>query len=69
MTTQELINRYCVPGTTMSGKNIPIKAVVDDALCTVLFTMQRLAGIQGPHQASNACLLYAIEAIEPIVFN
>ena len=44
VTTQELIHHYCEPGTKMSGKKIPIKVVVDDALCTILFTMQRLAG-------------------------
>ena len=42
VTTQELINHYCVPGTRMSGKNIPIKEVVDDALLTIIFTMKRL---------------------------
>ena len=69
VTTKELINCHCVPGTRTSGKNIPIKAVVDDALCTVLFTMQRLARSQGPHQASRAHLLYSIEAMAPSVFN
>ena len=49
VTTQELINRYCVASTRLSGKKIPIKAVVDDTLHTVLFVMQRLAGIQGAH--------------------
>ena len=69
MTTQELINCYCDPGTRMSGKKIPIKAVVDDALRTVLFTMQRLEGSQGTHQESRAHLLYTIEAMETTVFN
>ena len=39
VTTQELINHHCVPGTRMSGKNMSIKVVVDDALRTVIFTM------------------------------
>ena len=69
MTTQELINRYCIPGTRMSRKKNPIKAVMDDPLRTVLFTMQRLAGSQGPHRASREHMLYAIEAMEPILFN
>ena len=49
VTTQELIDRHYLPGTRTSRKNIPIKAVVDVPLCTLLFTMQRLARIQGPH--------------------
>ena len=69
MTTQELINLYCIPGTRMSRKKIPIKAVVDNPLHTIIFTMQRLVGIQGPHHNSRAHMLYAIEAMEPTVFN
>ena len=69
ITTQELINRHCIPGTRTSGKKIPIKAVVDGPLWTMLFTMQRVVGIQGVHQASRAHMLYAIEAMAPTVFN
>ena len=39
VTTQELINPHCILGTRTFGKKIPIKAVVNDPLCTVLFTM------------------------------
>ena len=69
VTTQELIDRYCLPSTRTSGKKIPIKAVVDLPLCNILFTMQRLARSQGPHQTSRAHMLYAIEAMAPTFFN
>ena len=39
ITTQELIDRYCIPRTRTSGKKIPIKAVMDRPLRTVLFTI------------------------------
>ena len=52
VTTQDLIHRHCFLGTKMSGKKIPIKAVRDIMLCTILFTMQRVAGNQGTHQES-----------------
>ena len=39
ITTQELINHHCIHGTRTSGKKIPIKALVDGPLWTVLFTM------------------------------
>ena len=68
ITTQELINHHCIPGTRTSGKKIPIKAVVDGPLHTVLFTMQRVVGSQGVHQASRVHILYAIEAMAPTVF-
>ena len=69
VTTHELIDRYYLPGNRTSGKKIPIKTVRDDPLCTDIFTMQRLDGSQGPHQASRAHMLYAIEAMTPTVFN
>ena len=69
ITTQELINHHCIPGTRKSGKKIPTKEVMDGPLQTVLFTMQRVDGIQGVHQASRAHMLYAIEAMEPTIFN
>ena len=49
MATQELVDRHCLPGTRTSRKKIPIKAIVDLPLHTLLFSMQRLARIQGPH--------------------
>ena len=42
VTTQELIDRYCLPSTRTLGKKIPIKILRDDPLCTIIFTMQRL---------------------------
>ena len=39
ITIQELIDRHCIPGTRTYLKKIPIKAVVDGPLQTVLFTM------------------------------
>ena len=44
ITTEELINRHRIPGTRTSGKKIPIKAVMDGPLRTVLFMIQRVAG-------------------------
>ena len=69
ITTRELIDHHCVPRTRTSGKKIPIRAVTDGPLQTVIFTMQRVAGSQGVHQASRAHMLYAIEAMAPTVFN
>ena len=69
ITTRELIDRHCALGKGTSGKKIPIRAVTDRALRTILFTMQRVVGSQGVHQDSRAHMLYAIEAMSPMVFN
>ena len=69
ITTQELIDCHCIPGIRTSGKKIPIKIVTNGPLRTVLFTMQRVVGRQGVHQASRAHMLYATEAMAPTIFN
>ena len=43
-TTRELIDRHCAPGMSTSGKKIPIRAVTDGPLRTVLFTMRKVVG-------------------------
>ena len=52
ITTQELIDRHYFLSTQMSGKNIPIKEVMDLPIWTVIFTIQWVAGSQGDHQDS-----------------
>ena len=69
MTTQEFIDHYYILGTRTSGKKIPIKVGRDDPLCTLIFTMHRLARSQGIHHASRAHMLYVIEAMAPAIFN
>ena len=69
MTTQELINRHCHPGTRMLGKKIPIMPVVDRPLHTILFIMQKLDGSRGSHQESREHILHSLEAMEPTIFN
>ena len=39
ITTRELIDQHCIPGTGTSGKKIPIRAVIDRDLWIVLFTI------------------------------
>ena len=53
----------------MSGKKIHIKAIRDLPLRAILFTMQRVVGSQGAHQASQTDLLYALESMAPTVYN
>ena len=50
ITTQDLIDQYCFPGTQMSGNKIPIKDVMDLSLWIVLFMMQHIFGSQGACQ-------------------
>ena len=60
ITIEDLIVQYCIRGTQMSVKKIPIKDVMDIPLRTILFTMQRVFGSQKSHQASRAHILFRI---------
>ena len=60
ITTQGIIDQYCLPGTHMSGKKIPIKYVMELPLRTAPFTLQCIFGSQGAHQASRAHMLYSL---------
>ena len=66
---RELIDRQYALGTRTSGKKIPIRVVTDGPLRIILFTMHRVFRSQGVHQDSREHMLYAIEALEPMVFN
>ena len=44
ITTRELIDRHCAPGTGTSRNKFPIRAVTNRALRIILFTMQRVVG-------------------------
>ena len=52
ITTQELIDHHCIPGTRKSEKKILINAMMDGPLQTMFFTMKRVVGSQGVHWAS-----------------
>jgi hypothetical protein len=67
--TDEYIAQYCREGTRKSSGKIPIKDIIDHPLCMILFTITKLAGSTGPHLASKSQMVYAIECLEPRVFN
>ena len=46
ITTRELIDCQCAPGTRTLGKKIPIRVVTDGPLQTILFTMQGWLGVR-----------------------
>ena len=49
ITTRELIDHHCAPGTRTQGKKIPIRVLKNGPLWTILFTMQRVTECQGVH--------------------
>lgn len=63
------ISTFCVPGTQKKAGRVPIPAVTDVVLRTVLLTITRAFGSLGAHAATKAQMAYAVECLEPRVFN
>jgi hypothetical protein len=65
----EYCREYCVPEAERQKGKVAIWGVTDITLCTILFTIARMAGSVSPHMALQSYFQYALECIEPRVFN
>jgi len=68
-TTADYIATYCVSDTDKKSGKISIKEVTNMPLRTILFTIVRDFGSTSSHHATKAQMTYALECIEPRVFN
>ena len=68
-TTEALLAEHAVPGAVLKSGKIPILSIGNLPLQAVLYTLTRVAGSSAAHQVSKAQMLYAIEYMEPRVFN
>ena len=65
----EYIKHYCEPEAERRKGKVAIRGVHDLTLRTILFTIARMAGSAFPHMALQSYFQYAIECLEPQVFN
>ena len=67
---RDYILQYCYPGakTSKDGKII-IHDVCDFPLRTILFTIVKIAGTATLHVANISYMQYALECMEPTIFN
>jgi hypothetical protein len=65
----EYIRRHCEPDAEKHKGKVAIRGVRDLTLRTILFTIARMAGSASPHMALQSDFQYAIECLEPRVFN
>lgn len=63
------IRQFYVPGMEKKAGRAPILAVTDVVLCTVLYTITRAFGSLGAHAETKVHMAYAVECMEPRVFN
>jgi hypothetical protein len=67
--TEAYVAQYCVPGSCLVGGRIVIKDVMDLSLRSILFSITKLAGSTSAHLASKSQISYAIQCLEPRIFN
>ena len=67
---RDYVRRYCREGSQPSkdGKII-IRDVTDRSLRTILFTFGRMDGGAALHVANRSYMQYALECLQPKVFN
>lgn len=67
---RDYVRLFCQPGTQPSkdGKII-IKVICDFPLRTIIFTIAKLAGNVTLHLANRSYMQYALECLEPTLFN
>jgi hypothetical protein len=63
------ISAHCVPGAERHSGKVAIRDVCDLPLRTILYTIAHMAGSATPHMALQRDFQYALECMEPRVFN
>jgi hypothetical protein len=63
------VAHHCIPGTEKHSGKVSIKDVQDFPLRAILYTITQMEGSETPHMALQIHFQYAIESMEPQVFN
>jgi hypothetical protein len=66
---EEYLANHCIPGSRLVGGRIAIKDVRDLPLRSILFSITSLAGSTSSHLVSRSQVAYALQCMEPTVFN
>ena len=69
MTIDDYIDVYYLPNTEKVGSQIPKKSVQILGLKAILLALGRIAGLASLHQASRPMMFYAVECIQPIIYD
>jgi hypothetical protein len=65
----EYVREHCEPEVERREGKVAIWGVRDITLCTILWTIARMAGSASPHMALQSYFQYALKCLEPRVFN
>ena len=65
----DIIDQHCSLGTESQSGKLRIKSLVDIPLRTVVYTIGKVAGTRASHLNSISHMLYALQCMEPTIFN
>jgi hypothetical protein len=66
---EEYLENHCIPGSILVGGRIAIKYVSDLSLQSILFAIMSLEGSTNAHLVSRSQMAYALQCLEPTIFN
>ena len=66
---EDYIKEFCREGTCKVSGKIPIKDMGSIPLCTILFTITKLAGYMGPNLALKYQMEITVKCLKPKIFN
>ena len=66
---ESYIRDLCPEGTRRQGGKLPIQHVTNIPLCTILYSVTRIADSTSAHLASKSQVMISIRATEGIVFD
>ena len=69
LTIDEYIVVYCFPDMEKVGSQISINAIQILGLKAILLALGRIAGLASLHQASQPMIFYAVECMQPTVYD
>ena len=64
-----IIDQHCALGTEYKYGKLRIKSIVDIPLRTVVYTIGKLVGTRSTHLTTRSHMLYALQCMEPTIFN
>jgi len=63
------VAEHCILGSQLVGGCIVIKYVRELELRSILFAITKLVGITSTHLSSKSQMSYALQCVDPILFN
>ena len=66
---EDIIDQHCALGIESQFEKLQIKSIVYIPLRTVVYTIGKVAGTRSAHLTTRSHMLYALQCMEPTIFN